>query len=412
MLLEPALEIASYLLQCPASEAFMHSLLYCQREKDFSLSQRAGFPCYDIRRSLLPLPHDELPRSALYKLKDCVRFHTNVAAADLLGEYARTEVRGAPCVIANNNDENLTPETRISETGPRRHGYCSTIRIREDIILALAARMRTDPASLVCLSYQVWMAKLFCHEIMHAFNAAVDSEHVYAVHRALSMWCARLQNAEWTGTPAPVMSRKPVSSEPFFGGQRIADIGSSWENEVFGGQLLHRGGPSGAFLAPLLVLKWPHHDVGRTLSLGYCELLPSLVRKGPKKSQTTYIVPAAYVIDITRPAFWDPARAAGTHTATIPKELGVRSWIGPEEHSDDRWFSDESSEGECEADENHVVYRGYGWGESVAEETVEQMETGDEPTGEEMDIAAGRLLERGWDSDEESVSERWRMVVE
>ena len=370
--IKPVLRLASALLESPASIAFMHALLHSPRTKDHRTSQLAGFPCYEFQRSTLPIPEGEHPGPALVRLAKHV--HWNVIDSD--EQWGGTDARNVPtyrpCVIADEiSDE--------SATGSRRHGFSSTIHIRQSIIVALIKSMRADSASVACLSQQVWVARLICHEVMHAFNTAVDSENVAAFQRAENMGLAGQRSAEWSGVPRGPGGR--YSTEPFFDDQRIAEIGYCWENEVFGGELMHQGDTSAQFLGPLIVLKWPHHNVGKTLLTGATQgWVPRLTRAGAKKSQTYYYVPAAYILDVTRREYWE-----GAGTAKIPKVVGARRRAGSELRLDPDWFSDESSEGEWEADEEGNVYREEGR-QRVRERKEEMEEVGkkEEEIGEEM----------------------------
>lgn len=156
--------LASVVIESPASVAFLHALMYSPRTDLIGVSQNAGCPCYEFRRSDTSAIQDsEDPRLALKRLAPNLQW---VLADDeeFLNDYGKTCAIWVDCSIVDNG----------------RHGYQSTIMIRNILIAGIKWLSRQADKTCELLSAQFLLAKTLCQEVVHAFNIALDPALVSA----------------------------------------------------------------------------------------------------------------------------------------------------------------------------------------------------------------------------------------
>ena len=100
------------------------------------------------------------------------------------------------------------------------------------------------------------------------------------------------------------------TDEPFYRDERMAEIGNSWENQVFGGKIHW----SGLMNDPLFISKWPtfftaHDDYPR--------------RGKEKATNRRYIVSLHYVRNVHRQGFWDNVVLSDGTALYVKRTIGI-----------------------------------------------------------------------------------------
>lgn len=129
------------------------------------------------------------------------------------------------------------------------------------------------------------------------------------------------------------------TDEPFYKNERMAEIGNSWENRVFGGKISWSGKPSD----PLLVSKWPSFFTSDD----------EFPRRGrERRTARRYVVSLHFIRNMHRQAFWDRVKRDHTSVLYINKTIGVE-YLNP---LDDTGSVD-SSQNDLPADDSGRVSR-------------------------------------------------------
>ena len=126
------------------------------------------------------------------------------------------------------------------------------------------------------------------------------------------------------------------TEEPFYRSQTMAEIGSSWENQVFGGKIFW----SGNIGDPLFVSKWPTF-------LDTDDYVP---RRGTEyRTARKYVVPMHFIKNMYRQSFWDRVGSFGDATALlIKKTIGIE-YVNPDTEavsvnsSETKWPKDQNT---------------------------------------------------------------------
>ena len=126
------------------------------------------------------------------------------------------------------------------------------------------------------------------------------------------------------------------TEEPFYKSETMAEIGSSWENQVFGGKVFWSGNTND----PLFVSKWPTF-------LDTDDYVP---RRGTeKRTARKYAVPMHFIKNMHRQSFWDRVGPSGDTTALlIKKTIGIE-YVNPDTEavsvnsSETKWPKDQNS---------------------------------------------------------------------
>lgn len=321
-LIEPVCRLASAMIESPASLAFLHALLYSPRAIIAQLSQRVGHPCYEFRRSEISLiPDSEDPRLALKRLAPNIGWIL-VDPDKIRGCNGLTSIRWVDCTIVDNG----------------RNGFQSSIRLRRDLIQELIELSRQAGRVMQTLSDQFFVAKLLCHEVVHALNMAVDPALIVAHEIDLGHWAIRNRPRGWL-----------KHREPYFEDQAESELGHCWENAVFGGSI-----ETSKLERLMLVCKWPNH-IHRAITPD--SIRPRPQRAGSKGTQTLYIIPAHFIHSIQQQAFWDLPDPVNAVSLRVQKMVGIRTQLPPGSWKDADWEPSTSSEGDWPADEHGWVCR-------------------------------------------------------
>ena len=312
--LKPILHLASAMFTTHGSFLFYYSVINAKRQEDYLLSLKYRNKIAVIGR-LDPYSHkdqsiDDVRREYQANL-EVIAHHVEFRIVDSTngqwqnpGHYAQTRV---------------VPEREVFFRNYRRainRGHGCNVFLnsgRLDQIRDLE-RLYPDPNVIsIILRLQFMLAVTICHELAHVINRGSTKD----------------------------------AYEAFWEDLNTAEMGHSWEQEVFGGIPW-----SDPLQNPdlIYVIKWP--IVGTRQQAGV-EMAQRGLGKG---SSTFYIVYEPYIQAISSQTFWD------TFTPTlddsllkIPKVLGQRIWASPGGF-DPNWRQDLSSEGRWPADaQGHVI---------------------------------------------------------
>ncbi|MCJ1270156.1 hypothetical protein MMC22_010052 [Lobaria immixta] len=319
--IEPACRLASAMIESPASLALLHALMYSPRTEITSLSQRAGYPCYTFSRSSASLiPDSEDPRLALKRLAPNINW-VLVDPEKIPGCNGVTNTNWVGCNIVENG----------------RNGFQCTIELRKDLVSDLRSLSQQADKAIQTLSSQFYFAVLLCHEVIHAFNKALDPALGIAHRYDVAKRAIRRHPPDFL-----------KYCEPFFEDQPESELGHCWENEVFGGSIIRNKIAN----EPVLVCKWPNH---KGTVVDGCPRPPR--RAGHKTTQTRYIIPAHFIHSIQQQAFWDRLDPVDAISFRVQKMTGFRLGLPPGTWKDADWEPSTSSEGNWSVDEESWVCR-------------------------------------------------------
>ena len=105
------------------------------------------------------------------------------------------------------------------------------------------------------------------------------------------------------------------TDEPFYRDERMAEIGNSWENQVFGGKIHW----SGKMNDPLFISKWP--------TFLRDDDYPA--RGKEKVTNRKYVVSLHYVRNVRRQGFWDNVVPEDTTVLYIKRTIGIE-YVNPD----------------------------------------------------------------------------------
>ena len=319
--MEPALRLASALLMCPASIAFIHALLFEKRE-----------PANELRTSRkLEILHGPLRYTR--ELRPRVEYFLSIAREHFEFTW-RDDSLGPPEWIVGQVTYAYT-SSYFCDRVPK-YGFGSGIRVNNRFLKTLHL-LHTAPLSAKNLSHQLrvqfLLAVTICHETMHAIERARE--------------------------------RDMHALEPYFGNQALNELGCAWEEAVFDGDITG--------VVPIEVTE-SNYTVGEwPLTVGHFPApawFATLVRpdedpdeqevfdrRPAKGTSTTYFVPMDWLSKLQQQATWDQYEYLNNiKLLHIPKETGYQVpndlWdIDPD------WSPAQSSEGRWPGDARGRVFR-------------------------------------------------------
>lgn len=227
--------------------------------------------------------------------------------------------------------------------------------------------------------------------------------------------------------PPPDRTVKPPrltqDYEPFFEDQRRAEVGHAWESVVIGGKLIDLSQGPRSVAYGLYTEKWPNTDdtfiklpinepplisfQGRGLIVPPRTHIVGVRRRKPKKWNTIYAVPLAFIQQLFIRRFWEErVRKEGLQALRFEKRLGVRTLNYEWQPDEDAGIaSDDSSWGRW-PDVNGVIRIGQPklaspvleeFGDDDWASTSDEDDAGDganEETRQQTDDAAARAVKR------------------
>ncbi|KAK4693204.1 hypothetical protein P7C71_g4151, partial [Lecanoromycetidae sp. Uapishka_2] len=307
---EPVELWASQMLQSPASLDFIYHITYSPRNPCGTYN---GQPCSEIVPTPLKVHKDRRRRMAkavLARLAPTIelRVEHEKNLPEMRGAHALTKA-----TLANARDG-----INIAEDEGAPVGMASVIRINHDELdrlVKLRAEVRernrdsfpkdrhpsrNDPAIRFRLQFK--LAMTICHEIIHAIEIALDGEY-FRLYR----------NEEARLIDPTYVAQRVFVNEPYFGRDRVAELGYAWENHVFGGTVQLGEGPT----YPLFFNKGPSY-------LNHSDFPYRKYRK----SCTRYVVSMYYVCNLRRHDVWEYIRDHGDVSSLyIQKIIGYKTFL-------------------------------------------------------------------------------------
>ena len=313
--LQPILRLASAMFTTHGSFLFFYSVINAKRQDDYLLTLKYRTKIAVIGR-LDPYSHkdqsiDDVRREYQANLEFIARYvefrvvdSTNKQWQNA-GHYAQTRVVQERDVLFRNYRRAINK------------GHGCNVFLNSGRLNQIRDLEQLPPDANVVgkiLQLQFMLAVTVCHELAHVINRASNKD----------------------------------AYEAFWETLNTAELGHSWEQEVFGGTPWSDPLQTSDII---YVIKWPL--VGTHEQAGV-----EMAERGPGKgSSTFYIVYMPYIQALSSRAFWD------TYTPTlddsllkIPKVLGQRMWTSPGAF-DPKWRQSQSSEGRWPADAQGYVVR-------------------------------------------------------
>ena len=272
-LLDQPLRLATQWLENTASSDAICSIVYGERYTPADNPRFEGVQVPEFRRHDLPfIMMSKKAGEVLERLGNSIMFRATErdGSADMRpGVHART-----------------WPSTRYYPEGiaitdrPEKKGVAGIIRLHPDYLTMLKGLLE-DPEEKECQILKLYfeIAVTICHELMHTLDFALKSD-------LLKAYMANGDNLEITGF-----------NEPFYEGQRVAEIGFFWENHVFGGAF-NQSLPEPA--DAIFLGEWP--------SLLFREKASQPERAPPKKVCFRWLVSWYYIKNSLTQEFWDKIR--------------------------------------------------------------------------------------------------------
>lgn len=231
------LRLASQWLQSAPSSDAICSVIDGDRYIPPGNPMHQGIPVYEFRRhSLSPSVAHERAGSALKQLGKYISFRTT--DRDLvIGLTHEANGRTSPMIFQYPEGIAITP-------GPELRGLASITCINHSYLRTLRQLLlepENNKFKIRKLYFQ--FALTICHEIIHEINFAVDTE---LLKRYIEMYKRYNETGARFG--------EVRFNEPFYEGQRVAELGFFWETEVFGGvciQSMHKPND------PIFIAEWP-----------------------------------------------------------------------------------------------------------------------------------------------------------
>lgn len=124
------------------------------------------------------------------------------------------------------------------------------------------------------------------------------------------------------------------TDEPFYRAETVAEIGNSWENQVFGGKITWAGQCGD----PMFVSKWPSFQI---------RIGADCPRRGKEaRSAREYVMPFHFVANLHRQSFWDQRIRDDVTALHVKRTIGIHfaNQRTDEEEEDEELLANESEE--------------------------------------------------------------------
>ena len=293
--LDPALRLASAMLQSPASLDLIYKIIYGPRRFPRERMDYEGQPCFEIECIETNETRRSMVKKALNRLAESLSFIT---------ENPKEDGKKNCDAIVSHSLALHSYGINIADDSGTPRGIASTIRLNRNHLskLTLLLGQNGDNTSQI-LTLQFKLAVSICHNIVHAIGHAADLALLLdAIMESTYRDLATLENTE--------RSKERVgSNEPFMENESVAELGYSWENAVLGGTVQWANQVD----HPLFFSKWPSFltdgDYPR--------------RAAYSTTATQYVVPLHYLRNIHRQEFWDNMKAGDTTALHIQGVVGI-----------------------------------------------------------------------------------------
>ena len=287
-LLDPVRRLASEILMSPASVIFLYAVIYGPRELVNGTNVQESVPEFAVRR-VNDVSHDVM-REKVDNALNCLARHLCYEIVDPDQDDSIKGIRGA-------NRPHLSQAIDIRDDGCR-NGVPSRIRLNGGFITALEVLSNEESDNMdQVLTIQFVMAKTICHELAHAVGCATDSNLGASME---SCW-KRVREKRSTESP-------PIRREPYFENEPAAELGRSWEQSVFNGNIswgytvwISSDFKRGNLDEPTYFKEWPVFFEEHI----YRRLVPDKPNFKPRETEYKYLLPLSFLHQLHQQAFWD-----------------------------------------------------------------------------------------------------------
>ena len=293
--LDPALLLASAMLQSPASLDLIYKTIYGPRRFPSEPMEYEGQPVFEIESIETNETRRNMARKALNRLAESLSF---------IADNPQDDSKKNCDAIVTHSLALHSYGINIADDSGTPRGVASTIRLDRNNLSKLTILLAQDGDNTSqILTLQFKLAISICHYIIHAISHAADLALLLdAIMESTYRDLATLEKAE--------RSKERVgSNEPFVEYESVAELGYSWENAVFGGTVQWANQVD----HPLFFSKWPSFltdgDYPR--------------RAAYTRTATQYVVPLHYLRNIHRQEFWDSMKAGDTTALHIQGLVGI-----------------------------------------------------------------------------------------
>lgn len=293
--LDPALRLASAMLQSPASLDLVYKIIYGPRRFPRERMDYEGQPVFEIECIETNETRRNMAKKALNRLAESLSF-----IAEIPKEDGKTNCDA----VVSHSLALHSYGINIADDSGNPRGVASTILLNRNHLskLTIVLGQDGDNTSQI-LTLQFKLAVSMCHNIIHAIGHAADLALLLdAIMESTYRDLATLENTE--------RSKERVgSNEPFVEKESVAELGYSWENAVLGGTVQWANQVD----HPLFFSKWPSFltdgDYPR--------------RAAYSRTATQNVVPLHYLRNIHRQEFWDNMKAGDTTALHIQGLVGI-----------------------------------------------------------------------------------------
>lgn len=293
--LDPALRLASAMLQSPASLDLIYKIIYAPRRFPRERIDYEGQAVLEIEFTGTNETRRNMAKKALNRLAESISFMTENPQDD--GE------KNCDAIVSHTLALHSYGINIADDSGTPR-GIASLIRLNRNHLskLTILLAQNGDNTSQV-LTLQFKLAVSICHNIVHAIGHAADLTLLLdAIMESTYRDLATLENAE--------RSKERVgSNEPFVEDESVAELGYSWESAVLGGTVQW----ASQIEHPLFFSKWPSFLTDGDYPH----------REPYSRTATQYVVPLHYLRNIHRQAFWDNMKVGDTTALHIQELVGI-----------------------------------------------------------------------------------------
>ena len=293
--LDPALRLASAMLQSPASLDLIYKIIYAPRRFPGERIDYEGQAVLEIECTGTNETRRNMAKKSLHRLAEFLSF--------VVENPQDNGKKNCDATVSHSLALHSYGINIADDSGTPR-GIASTICLNRNHLskLTLLLAHNGDNTSQI-LTLQFKLAVSICHSIVHAIGHAADLALLLdAIMESTYRDLATLGNAE--------RSKERVgSNEPFVEDEAVAELGYSWENAVLGATVQWANQVD----HPLFFSKWPSFVTDGDYP-----------RRAPYSRTTTqYVVPLHYLRNIHRQAFWDNMKAGDTTALHIQELVGI-----------------------------------------------------------------------------------------
>ena len=293
--LDPALRLASAMLQSPASLDLVYKIIYGPRRFPRERMDYEGQTVLEIECTETNETRRDMARKALSRLAESLSF---------IAEDPKEDGKNNCDVIVSHSLALHSYGINIADDSGTPRGIASIIHLNRNHLSKLSILLGQDGDNTSqILTLQFKLAVSICHNVVHAIGHAADLTLLLdAIMESTYRDLATLENTE--------RSKERVgSNEPFLENESVAELGYSWENAVLGGTVQWANQVD----HPLFFSEWPSFltdgDYPRRAAYG--------------RTTIQYVVPLHYLRNIHRQEFWDNMKGGDTTALHIQGVIGI-----------------------------------------------------------------------------------------